>query len=69
MKKANQASICITCKKGGGLCSWTGRCEPVPGWEAEPKTLRANGRKEREDSFTVTFCPLYFPRRAEKAPR
>ena len=63
MNQDNKASICMECINGGGLCSWSSRCEPVPGWTAEPKKLRANGRKHMEDSYTVTACPSYGPRR------
>ena len=62
-KGQTKANICITCKLAGGLCSWSDRGQPVPGWTAEPIRLRANGRRYHEESYRITGCPLYTPRR------
>lgn len=55
----NRASICIDCGRGGGLCPWSQRFEPIPGWKAEKVILRTQrgGKSKHEEIFKVIECP------------
>lgn len=56
-----KCQICWTCKKAGGICSWSHEFKPVPGWDAEPDTitpLNGDGRRLIE-TFRIYDCPEY----------
>ena len=54
---------CATCKNFCYGCEWSERGEPVPGWTAEPTTIRAfasrNGEHTTIDSYAIKECPKY----------
>ena len=55
-------SLCWTCQRATGFCSWSRHFEAVPGWEAEPTTIKngyGRGYDEYVSSFEVKSCPLY----------
>lgn len=52
-----KGSICLDCKKSGGLCSWSHHLEPVKGWEAEYKT--GSPKNGKASSYRVISCPLF----------
>ena len=55
-------SLCWTCQRATGFCSWSRNFEPVPGWEAEPTEITNTDGKDRVEiisSFKVSACPLY----------
>ena len=67
-------TICWTCEKACGLCSWSDhwKHEPVPGWDATETNLkiynRETGTMEYSTSYIVHACPEYAPdRRTRKA--
>ena len=55
MAKKRKKSICIDCVRSGGSCSWSSRCEPVEGWEAD----YIGGGGGRLPSYCVNSCPLF----------
>lgn len=66
MKKADKIrgwSICESCLRNAGGCSWTEedpvthriRFEPVPGWTAQPTTIPWS--RKRVESYFVADCP------------
>lgn len=58
---ANRSSLCFECSRGGGLCSWSQRFEPVPGWTAEKISLRTQrkGKARQMETYRVIDCPGY----------
>ena len=53
-------SICWSCKKSGGGCSWSKRLEPVKGWDAkEDHRNNEHTKKYVLYSYTVLGCPEY----------
>lgn len=53
-------SICWSCKKSGGGCSWSKRLEPVKGWDAKEDHRNNEHTKKYElYSYTVLGCPEY----------
>jgi hypothetical protein len=60
--KYNANSLCWSCKRATGTCSWSRNFEPVPGWEAEKTEVKNTYGKERFEmiaSYDVKACPLY----------
>ena len=67
---AKKQTICWSCKKALGYCSWS-KCEkdteeilfkPVDGWVAEKTSLLMysyDGTKRHETSYIVESCPQY----------
>ena len=51
-------TLCWTCKKSGGLCSWSSGLVPVEGWEA---TATTNGTymNTATSSYLVKSCPEF----------
>lgn len=47
-------TLCVTCRKACGKCSWSETLTPVPGWTAE-ETTTSYGLS----SYLVTACPEY----------
>lgn len=61
-------TLCWTCQKFGGGCSWSQKFIPVKGWVAEQHDLKIAGGKF-VDSYRVIKCPEYLkdkPRRRRK---
>lgn len=55
-------SLCWTCVRATGTCSWSRNFEPVPGWEAEKTEVKNPYGKDRFEmiaSYDVKACPLY----------
>lgn len=66
-----KCQICWTCEKAGGLCSWSREFKPVPGWDAEPDTMKplnGNGRRVIE-TYKIYDCPEYEEAEHEKPMR
>lgn len=59
LKKINhkQETLCWSCKKACGKCSWSKSFKPVKGWKATPTKIR-NG-SGMIDSFFIHECPLF----------
>lgn len=75
-------TLCWSCARACGGCSWTERdpvthairFEPVKGWEAEKTTINGSKSEHGEkcyryttDSYRVVRCPLYVPDRRTRA--
>ena len=63
-------TLCWTCQKACGRCSWTAwdfaterpKFEPVEGWEAKPRTLYANDKEHGPMlTYEVHRCHQYIP--------
>lgn len=52
---------CWSCANACGGCEWSAKGEPIPGWEAEPRTIKYNDPKGTRwvHSFSITRCPKY----------
>lgn len=50
-------TLCWSCKKSGGLCSWSQRLEPVKGWKATESNYY--GGCEKQKTYTVHECPQF----------
>ncbi len=64
-------TICWTCARAYGGCSWSRTFTPVAGWEAEHRSLKNNNAGKWVtvlDSYTVKECPLYIEDRMEATP-
>lgn len=64
--KQGRANICFDCKnavpdKEGHGCPWSRKFEPVPGWTAEPTTIRQGYKYDAVDTYIITECPLFDP--------
>ena len=59
----NDVTLCWSCKRATGSCSWSEDFTPVEGWEAIPtkvKVAKSKGRnKTFTDSYLVRKCPLF----------
>ena len=57
-----EQTLCWTCAKACGGCSWSNHWEhrPIPGWTARPGKLKVNGG-EYTESFHVMACPEFEP--------
>ena len=66
MRKDIPDTICGTCKRSAGKCSWSAKFVPIEGWKAIPTKI-AIGNKF-DDSYAVLYCPKYVEnyRRKEK---
>lgn len=60
------STLCWTCEKACGRCSWSKDFLPVDGWSAIPTKIlvlntKSNGVRERifTDSFDVYYCPEF----------
>ena len=51
-------SICGDCKNSVGLCSWSHKLKPVPGWDAE-MVLRRNNDGSYSKGYCVRSCPRF----------
>ena len=51
-------SICGDCKNSVGLCSWSHKLKPVPGWDAE-MVLRRNNDGSYSKGYCVRSCPKF----------
>lgn len=60
-------SICQTCAREIGTCSWERDFTPVPGWKAVPTILKGqnfskgSNLKKQIPSYQVISCPLFIP--------
>ncbi len=54
-----RTTLCWSCGRFSGRCSWSARFEPVEGWEAEPRRLSLGARGSMVQSYTVYRCPQY----------
>lgn len=54
----NKQSLCWSCARFCGNCSWSADFKPVKGWEAKPTIIRSDGMDETE-SYHVINCPLF----------
>ena len=52
-------TLCWSCARFSGRCSWSAHFEPVAGWNAEPDMLKLGFRKQAIQTYTVLQCPLY----------
>lgn len=51
-------TICWSCKKACGSCSWSSKFKPVEGWTAIPTFIKMQyGGKDA--SYIVLKCPEY----------
>ena len=50
-------SLCWSCKKATGGCSWSRSLTPIKGWNAESETRKGNEGKYI--GYRVKECPLY----------
>ena len=52
--------LCWSCAKACGGCSWSRKTkpEPVPGWTAEPRTIKM-ASITLVPSYAITDCPEY----------
>jgi hypothetical protein len=57
-------TLCWTCKKCYGQCSWSANFIPVEGWQALPTTL--NNNTYVDTSYLVIKCPEYVDDKSEK---
>lgn len=57
MRKDIPDTICGTCKRSAGKCSWSAKYVPVEGWEAIPTKIAVD--KNFDDSYAVLSCPKY----------
>lgn len=46
--------LCLSCRKCGGLCSWSKNFTPVEGWTATPTKIPRG-----LPSYKITACPEY----------
>lgn len=60
MKKKHE-TLCWSCRKAIGGCSWSKKFILVEGWEAVPTTIKTNDRNgcTYSDSFDVYECPEF----------
>lgn len=61
MKKEHE-TLCWTCKKATGGCSWSKSFTPIEGWKAIPTKVKINDRSRRgdeTDSFDIYECPEF----------
>jgi hypothetical protein len=68
----NKESLCWSCERATGFCSWSRNFEPVPGWEAEPTEVKNTYKKgyfEMVASYDVKACPLYIKDNKRKEER
>ena len=55
-------TLCWSCKKSTGFCSWSEDFIPVEGWKAIPTKIKATSSPRDNrfiDSFLVRECPLF----------
>lgn len=69
--RAPKNQLCWDCVKACGGCSWSGidpkthkpRFEPIPGWDAKPKTVEIYGGKGKPHrvitSYAIRYCPEF----------
>ena len=53
-----KSSICADCVRCVGLCSWSAKFVPIPGWDADV-VLRRNTDGTYTKGFNVKSCPLF----------
>ena len=53
-------TLCWSCGRACGGCSWSREFKPVKGWEAVPTRIH-----DEVDSYHVIHCPKYLPEYAE----
>jgi hypothetical protein len=60
-EEVNEGStLCWTCKRATGFCSWSHDFKPVQGWVAMPTVIFTRyGNTPEIESFDVQECPLY----------
>lgn len=59
---AERQTICWSCRKSSGLCSWSHEFKPVEGWTAKKTKISAQAKKGDErkiSSYKVIKCPRY----------
>lgn len=55
-------TLCWSCAKACGGCSWSREFKPIDGWDAIPTKIRIpddDGGARYCDSFKITACPQY----------
>lgn len=55
-------TLCWSCAKACGGCSWSKDFKPIDGWDAIPTKIRIpddDGGARYVDSFKITACPQY----------
>lgn len=59
--KYNANSLCWSCKRATGFCSWSRDFKPVQGWEAEPTLVKSQqgAKNSVVESYNVKKCPLF----------
>ena len=60
-EETNEGStLCWTCQRATGFCSWSHDFRPVQGWVATPTIIYTRyGTTPEIESFEVIECPLY----------
>lgn len=54
------STLCWTCQRATGFCSWSHDFRPVQGWVATPTIILTRNESTPEiESFDVQECPLY----------
>lgn len=62
IERSKHATLCWTCAKCGGLCSWSKNFTPVEGWTAIPTKIQASQYMHKNntiDSYDVYECPEF----------
>lgn len=68
MEAYTSNTLCGSCTRGAGECSFMARLIPVPGWEAE-KVAYENPGREPSYTYAVKACPLYVEMKDEVKTR
>lgn len=58
-------TICWSCAKAGGDCSWSLNYKPVEGWQAVRSDVKT-GVDDYVESYIVLTCPQYKKERRKK---
>lgn len=55
--KDSVETLCLTCGKQDGKCSWQKKIVPVDGWVADKSIVKSLDR--HYETYRVKYCPLY----------
>lgn len=54
-----QSTLCWSCRRACGQCSWSAWFVPVKGWEAKMDRIKLQREQKEIITYTVMACPLY----------
>lgn len=54
-----RATLCWSCARFCGRCSWSARFDPVEGWKAIPSVISLGPGRSKQKGYTVIQCPEY----------